>query len=275
MPEHTPLTPLDVFCETAGLPTVELPSLLRTLYGGDLGFREPCVVANFVSTLDGVVAIPSIERSNDVVAAGSRADHFLMGLLRAFAGAVLVGAETLRASPQGTWRPEKVYPPAAEAFAELRRRLGRAERPLVAVLTGRGSIDPSHPVLAAGALVLTSEQGASRLAGRLPQATEIVVLGPEPELDLRLAIDELLRRGHALVLSEAGPHVFGGLLAARAVDQLFLTVSPLLAGDAGPGSRLRLVEAADLVPPLRGRALSARRHEDHLFLRYELDWKGS
>jgi riboflavin biosynthesis pyrimidine reductase len=274
MTEHTPLTPLAVLFEAAGLPTVELPPELRELHGGDLGFREPCVVANFVSTLDGVVAIPSIERSNDVVAAGSQADHFLMGLLRAFADVVLVGAGTLRASPQGTWRPEKVYPPAAGAFAELRRRLGRAERPLVAVLTGHGSIDPSHRVLASGALVLTSDQGASRLESRLPRASEVVVLGSEPELDLGLAVDEIMRRGHALVLSEAGPHVFGGLLAARAVDELFLTVSPLLAGDAGPGSRLRLVEAADLVPPLRGRALSARRHEDHLFLRYELDRTG-
>jgi riboflavin biosynthesis pyrimidine reductase len=270
MPSDAPLTSLDVLFEADGLPSVELPPELRRLYGGDLGFHEPCVVANFVSTLDGVVAIPSIERSNEVVAAGSRADHFLMGLLRAFADVVLVGSGTLRASPQGSWRPEKVYPPAAEAFVELRQALGRAESPLVAVLSGRGSIDPAHPILANGALVLTSEIGASRLEGVLPTASELVILGEEAEIDLLVAVHELFSRGHVLVLSEAGPHTFGGLLSADAVDELFLTVSPLLAGDAGPGSRLRLVEAADLVPPLRGRPLSARRHEDHLFLRYRI-----
>jgi riboflavin biosynthesis pyrimidine reductase len=271
LPSNAPLTPLDVLFEADGLPSVELPPELRRLHGGDLGFREPCVVANFVSTLDGVVAIPSIERSNDVIAAGSRADHFIIGLLRAFADVVLVGSGTLRASPQGTWRPEKVFPPAAEAFAELRRALGRAASPRVAILSGRGTIDPAHPILATGALVLTSEIGASQLDGALPEASELVTLGTEAELDPLVAIDALHRRGHLLVLSEAGPHTFGGLLSAGAVDELFLTVSPLLAGDAGPGSRLRLVEAADLLPPLRGRPLSARRHDDHLFLRYGLE----
>ena len=59
-----------------------------------------------------------------MIADGSEADRFVMGLLRACADAVLVGSKTMLASPKGTWRPERVYPPAAEAFAELRRRLG-------------------------------------------------------------------------------------------------------------------------------------------------------
>jgi riboflavin biosynthesis pyrimidine reductase len=55
------------------------------------------------------------------------------------------------------------------------------------------------------------------------------------------------------------------------VDELFLTTSPLLVGDTGPGSRLRLVEAAELVPlDVEGRLLSVRRHDSHVFLRYQL-----
>jgi riboflavin biosynthesis pyrimidine reductase len=270
MADDAPLTPLEVLFEDADLTTVELPVGLRHLHGGDLGLGDTCVYANFVSTVDGVVAIPSIPRSNDLVAAGSRADHLVMGLLRAFADSVLVGAGTLGASPHGTWRAEKVYPAAAAELAELRRNLGRAEAPLVAVVTGRGSIDVAHPVLETGALVLTSEEGAAHLAGRLPAATEVVTLGAAPELDLGAAVRELRSRGHAFVLSEAGPHTFGALLAAGVVDELFLTVSPLLVGDAGPGSRYRLVESADLLPPVRSRLLSVRRHEQHLFLRYEL-----
>jgi hypothetical protein len=55
------------------------------------------------------------------------------------------------------------------------------------------------------------------------------------------------------------------------VDELFLTTSPLLVGAAGPGSRLRLVEGADLVGvEVEPRLLSLRRHESHLFHRYEL-----
>jgi riboflavin biosynthesis pyrimidine reductase len=228
------------------------------------------VVANFVSTLDGVVAIPELPNSNELINGGSDADRLLMGVLRAFADVVLIGAGVLKASPQGTWRPEKIYPPAAEEFAELRRRLGRRPAPEIAVLTGSGSIDPGHPLLASGALVLTSKPGAARLEDRLPPASTLVTLGPKPEIDGGVVVAALRERGHDVIVSEAGPHVFGSLLAAGAVDELFLTISPLLAGDAGPGSRLRLVEASDLVPLHELRPLSIRRHGEHLFTRYEL-----
>ena len=264
------MTPLERLYEAESLPAGELPAELERLYDGTLALDEPRLYANFVATLDGVVAIPSIPESNAVVAAGSKADHFVMGLLRALADVVLIGAGVLRASPQGTWLPEKVYPPAAEAFAELRRLRGRPERPEVAVLTGRGSIDPAHPLLASGAVVLTSERGARHLGGSVPAASTALALGDDVELPASAIVAALHDRGHRLILAEAGPHAFGSLLDGGAVDELFLTYSPLLAGDAGPGSRLRLVEAADLLPPVGLRLLSLRRHEQHLFTRYEL-----
>jgi riboflavin biosynthesis pyrimidine reductase len=269
------LEPFDVLFEADGLPAVELPSELRLIHGGDLGFDEPRVYANFVATLDGVVAIPSLPNSNEVISGRSKADHFLMGVLRAFADVVLIGAGVLHAAPQGTWRPEKVYPPAAEAFAELRRKLGRPAAPEIAVLTGLGSIDPGHPLLESGALVLTSETGADRLAPELPAASTVVVLGNESRFDGGTVVSALRDRGHRLILSEAGPHVFGSLLDAGAVDELFLTTSPFLAGQAGDVSRLQLVEGADLVPLVEGRMLSVRRHGDHLFTRYELGGRRS
>ena len=86
------------------------------------------------------------------------------------------------------------------------------------------------------------------------------------------AVVELLRgRGHRRILSEAGPHVFGSLVEAGIVDELFLTVSPLLAGrlDSAP---FGLVEGVALLPgheqPARLR--SARAHGSHLFLQYAL-----
>jgi riboflavin biosynthesis pyrimidine reductase len=266
------MDPLSVLYELDGLPETELPGELEELYGGRLGFREPCLYSNFVATIDGVVAIPSVPRSNTLIADGSTGDRFVMGLLRAFADAVLIGAGTLASSPKGTWLPEKVYPPGADAFAELRRRLGRRERREVAVLTGHGSIDPGHPVIASGAVVLTSDVGAIRLRDKLPEAATLISLGAEATLDPQRAVDALLERGHRAILCEAGPHTHGGLLARRLVDELFLTVSPLVAGDRGHSSRYGLAEAADLMPPgLRGHLLSVRRHEEHLFLRYELE----
>jgi riboflavin biosynthesis pyrimidine reductase len=271
VPDAQRLEPLELLYEAEALPEVELPAELRRLYAGDLGLEEPRFYANFVSTLDGVVAIPGVPSSNDLIAGDSDADRFLMGLLRAFADVVLIGAGVLRASPRGTWRPERIYPPAADGYAELRRKLGRSEAPEVAVLTGSGSIDPAHPLLASGALVLTSDAGAARLDGRLPRASTVVELGISTTVDSLLVVEALRARGHRRILSEAGPHAFGSFLGAGVVDELFLTTSPLLAGDAGHGTRLRLVEAADLVPlAVRGRLLSVRRHRSHLFLRYEL-----
>jgi riboflavin biosynthesis pyrimidine reductase len=266
------MKPLDVLFEVDGLPAAELPDALVELYGGSLGFGEPCLYSNFVSTIDGVVAIPAISRSNALIADKSDGDRFVMGLLRAFADAVLIGAGTLASSPKGTWLPEKVYPPASEAFAELRERLGRRERPEVAVLTGHGSVDPGHPLLASGAVVLTSDAGAVRLEGELPEASTIVTLGEETIIDPQLAVEALLARGHRTILCEAGPHTHGGLLACALVDELFVTISPLLAGDRGHLSRYGLAEAADLMPPgVRGELLSVRRHEEHVFLRYALE----
>lgn len=262
------LEPFEVLFEEAGLSGAGLPDELRRVYGGDLGFSGPRLYANFVSTVDGVVAIPSLPSSNETIAGGSEADRFLMGVLRALADVILIGAGVLRASPRGTWLPEKVYPPGAEAFAELRRRLGRPERPEVAVVTGRGQIDPAHPLLASGVVVLTSERGAKRLRPLLPPASTLVPLGEGTQIDGSVLRNALHERGHERILSEAGPHVFGSLLRAGVVDELFLTVSPQLAGDAGPGSRLRLVEQADLVPLLRLSPLSLRRHGGHLFARY-------
>ena len=75
-----------------------------------------------------------------------------------------------------------------------------------------------------------------------------------------------------LILTEGGPTVFGALAAAGLVDELFLTVSPLLAGRPDPEDRLQLIEDAPLLPDagVEGRLLSVRAAGSHLFLRYEL-----
>jgi riboflavin biosynthesis pyrimidine reductase len=257
---------IELLWEEAGLPDRPLPESLRALYGGGLGFEGPRVFANFVETLDGVVAIPELEKSNALVADESDDDRFVMGLLRACADAVLVGAGTLLASPRGTWRPEKVYPRAADGFGALREEWGMAERPAVAVVSTGASLDPNHPVLQ-DAVLLTTATGAEALAGVLP---DIVAVNDGDWVDLRAAVAVLRERGYARVLCEAGPHVFGSLLADALVDELFLTVSPVLAGRDVAARRFGLIEGVELLPDVRRapRLASVRRGDDHLFLRY-------
>ena len=262
------MEPLELLYEPAGLPAFDLPDPLAALYPGSLGFAPPCVFANFVETIDGVVAIPTVEQSNKLIAAGSAADRFVMGLLRACADAVAIGAGTLAASPGGVWTPKQAYPDAAARYAELRAALGLAAEPEIAVLSASGGLDPGHPVFEAGALVLTTDVGQRLLGDRLPGASTVVSLGPGGEIDPTAAVGALRARGHRLLLHEGGPHVIGSFFRAGAVDELFLTISPLLTGRTLLDPRLALVEGADLLPGLRTRLLGVRRDTDHLFVRY-------
>jgi riboflavin biosynthesis pyrimidine reductase len=260
---------LELLWERDELPHAVLPAELEMFYGGPLGLDERCVYANFVETIDGIVAIPELEGSNALVADESDDDKHLMGLLRAFADCVLIGTGTMLASPKGRWRAQGVYPAGKDAFAELRSSLGKSENPAVAVVTSGASLDVDHPVIAAGAIVLTTGRGASELRGAVP---DVVAVNDGDWVDLRLALEELARRGYAQILAEAGPTTFGALLAQSLVDELFLTISPVLAGRLESRRRLALVESVELLPDARvgGELVSVRRSDDHLFLRYRL-----
>jgi riboflavin biosynthesis pyrimidine reductase len=262
---------LEQLYESQGLPEFDLPSELAEAYGGPLGFSEPRLYANFVATLDGVVALPGQPHSSRLISEYSTADRFVMGLLRACADAVLVGAGTMRDSPGTLWTPEQAYPPAAALFAELRRMREQPPRPTVAILSGHGTVNPRHPALEHGALVLTSEPGAARLRRHLP-GTTTVVLGPAPRLDPAAAVEALRSRGHQLILSEGGPDTFGTLLAAGLVDELFLTTSPLFAGRTTDSPRRALVEGIELLPAttVGCELLTLRRAGAHLFSRYRV-----
>jgi riboflavin biosynthesis pyrimidine reductase len=212
-----------------------------------------------------------VPRSNALIAAESEADRFVMALLRACADVILVGSGTLLASPQGTWRADRAYPPAADALAGLRRLRRLPEQPRLAVVTTGASLDVSHPALARGAFVLTTRAAATDLRASVPADAEVVAVNEGDAVDLAAALSFLRRRGHAVVLSEGGPTVLGSLLASHLVDELFLTVSPLVAGRAA-AARLSLVEGVELLPGVRVEASlrSVRRSGSHLLLRYGL-----
>ena len=268
----TQLQPLEPLFELPGLPTFDLPDELAAIYGGAVGFPEQRLYANFVASVDGVVSLPALFESSHLIAAGSEHDRFVMGLLRACADAILIGAGTLHGSPRTHWTAEHAYPPAAPLYAELRRRRGRPPQPTLAVLSGSGRIDPQHPGFDERSLVLTSEQGAAQLGGRLPRSAAIVPIGDQPLLDPAVAVETLRAGGHELILCEGGPLLFGELVDAGLVDEFFLTLSPVLAGHGGASGRLSLLESAELLPGRTPAAtlLTLRRADSHLFLRYQL-----
>jgi riboflavin biosynthesis pyrimidine reductase len=258
---------IELLYERAGLARYDLPPALGAAYGSDLGFERPRVIANFVASVDGVVALATAGESGHVISGGSDPDHFVMGLLRACADVVMVGAGTFRHAPRDLFHAEAIYPPASALYAEVRARLGLPPRPRFVLVTGSGAVDASGPALE-GALVVTTARGEARLRSALPANAEIVALAPEV-LRVEGVLALLRERGAGLVLTEGGPSLFAELVAARAVDELFVTTSPALFGRFASDGRKSLADGVDLAKtPLD--LLSLRRHGSHLFARYGL-----
>jgi riboflavin biosynthesis pyrimidine reductase len=264
------LEAFEVLYEVEDQPRYLLPFDLERIYGG-IGFAAEAVYSNFVTSIDGVVALGEGKSAGSVISGHDPSDRFLMGLLRACADAVMVGAGTLGSTPGHLWTPDHVCPQFAESFAALRRSLGRPPEPRLVVMTAHGTLDVSHVAVQHGATIVTTPQGARSLQDRLPGSCDVVVAGEGEVVDVNRALDELRGHGLGVLLTEGGPTLMGHLLAARAVDEAFITISPVVAG-RDKERRLGMVEGLELLPSagLWTRLCSARRHGDHLFLRYGL-----
>ena len=259
--------PLELLFERPGTASFDLPSELTRSYGGGLGFPNPCLFANFVTSLDGLVALPGDTESGQIISGRNQADRFVMGLLRACADAVLVGAGTFRKSGGHLWHPDRIYPAAAHAFAEMRQRLGLSPQPELILLSASGSLDMAEPA-ARSAWLFTTQRGEATLRGG-PRPRRLTVLDSE-----RVRLEDVLREVRAAglprVLTEGGPALFAELVQERLVDELFLTSSPRLFGRFPRDQRKSLADGLDLA----GSAcelLSVRRHGSHLFSRYAFD----
>jgi riboflavin biosynthesis pyrimidine reductase len=265
-----------------------LPDGLRDRYDGDLCFppapeERPYCIANFVSTLDGVVSFNLPGQSEGAQISGSNEeDRFIMGLLRASADAVMVGSGTLQAAgPQASWLPEAVYPAAKDLYRKYRTEvLRKPEYPLVVIVTGTGELDLTGAVFhtpRTRVLILTTEQGKQRLSqsgsGSLA-SVEVKALSTVESRISPSSILTLLRRevGVELLLHEAGPTLFGEFLSVGFMDELFLTVAPQIAGRAAEHPRPGLVANVEFSPVTAPwwKLLSAKKSADYLFLRYQV-----
>ena len=263
-----------------------LPQKLRALYDGDLHFRKssaarPFVVANFVSTLDGVASFKiKGESGGSTISGSNRADRFIMGLLRASADAVMVGAGTLHdAGAKSLWTPDEVYPAAKHLFEEYRINAQHKPRyPLLVIVSGSGQLDLKRAIFQTPAnrtVVITTSAGRDQLTSRGAAAlgsAEIHALPSKNGSIAPRAILELLRSqfGVNTLLHEGGPTLFGKFLAAKVVDEWFLTLSPQIAGRKGDAIRPAVVEGVEFVPGSAPwfQMVSVKEEAAYLYLRY-------
>lgn len=212
------------------------------------------VRANFVLTADGAVELGGSSRP-----LSGPADQRVLSLLRGLCDVVLVGASTVRQENYGPARPD----PARQ---EWRRRHGQRPVPPIAVVSGRLALDPGSRLFAEAVvrpLVITTTAAAAGGGGELGRVADVVAVGAA-EVSAADIVQALVARGLRRVLCEGGPRLFGQLLAAGLVDELCLTVSPLLAG-AAPA---RLVPAQLLPVPVELDLRQVLTAQDMLFLRY-------
>jgi len=266
---------VQLFDEATGEP-LPLPPELLALHGPlRIASRpgRPTVFANFVASLDGIVAVDPPRGGGAQVSGGDIRDRAVMGLLRAVADGVVVGAGNLRAEGDHVWTAERICPELAGPYARLRSALGKGPAPLQVVVSGSGDVDLSRAVFsgAAPSLVVTTRAGAARLRA---QHSGVRVAVPEPGagwISLATVLDAAKLGPGALVLVESGPVSTTRYLAEGAVDEIFLTRAPIFVGRGSEPPTLALVEGHVFHPrALPARLLSARRGGDYLFLRYAI-----
>ncbi|MEN0128773.1 MAG: dihydrofolate reductase family protein [Brevundimonas sp.] len=195
------------------------------------------VRANMVATLDGGGTGP-----DDVTGSiNGAADFRVFQALRTLADVVLIGAGTAR---QERYRALSV----PDDLVAARAARGRPPRIELAVVSRSGALpddllDAEHPPY-----VLTTPD-CPRLDGLRARvgADHVVTTGDPGGIDLRAALDALADRGLGRVLTEGGPTLLGQLLAARLVDELCLTWSPVIVGGPAP----RIVDTAEWFAPPR------------------------
>ncbi|MFC8671000.1 pyrimidine reductase family protein [Streptomyces sp. NPDC057199] len=226
--------------------------------GVGAGATEPqaWLRANMVSTLDG--AAQHDGRSQPI---SSAADMRIFGTLRGLADVVVVGAETVR---QEGYRPAR----AREDFAALREAAGQGPAPAIAVVSASLDLDFSLPLFTSPlvpTLVLTGAAAApDRIAAAEKAGAQVVIAGDGMGVDPARAVRALAERGLCRLLTEGGPRLLGQLVAAGVLDELCLTVSPMLtAGDAQ-----RIAGGPPVAVPRRFELTSLLEEAGFLFSRY-------
>lgn len=212
--------------------------------------------ANMVSTLDG--AAQHEGRSQPISCA---ADMRIFGTLRALADVVIAGAETVR---QEGYRPAR----AREAFAARRAAAGQGPAPAIAVVSGSLDLDFSLPLFSeplVPTLVVTGAGApADRIAAARKAGAEVVIAGEGARVDPARVVRALADRGLRRQLTEGGPRLLGQFVAAGALDELCLTLSPMLtAGDAQ-----RIAGGPGVAVPERFALASLLEEDGFLFGRY-------
>jgi riboflavin-specific deaminase-like protein len=215
---------------------------------------RPWVALNMVASVDGATAVEG--RSG---ALGGPADRRVFSALRSAADVILVAAGTVRAEGYGP-------PRTPERQQAARRARGQTPFPRIVVVSRSLDLDATSALFVEAVerpLVITA--AGTAVPEALAAVAEVQEVGDADGVDLAATLALLGRLGHRLVLCEGGPTLNGQLIAAGLVDEVDLTLSPLLVGG---GSRRVAVGPAEAPTGLGLAHLWHDADDDLLFARY-------
>ena len=201
---------------------------------------RPWVLVNMIASSDGATAVEG--RSGTL---GGAADKAVFAAIRRVADVILVAAGTVRAEGYG---------PASSGAR-------------IAVVTRSVDLDPTLRLFAEAApgnrpwLVTTA---SASVPPALRDALDDVIVAGDDDVDARRAIEQLAARGARCVLCEGGPSLNGQLVGAGLVDELCLTVAPLLVS----GDSARVAHGPPASPPAPLALSRVLEDDGYLFLRY-------
>ena len=216
--------------------------------------RRPSVRLNMIVSVDGGTSWNGVSG-----ALGGPADKALFAVLRSLADIVFVASGTMR---------EEHYGPAVfgSEIQDTRMKQGQTPVPKIAVVSRTCQFDWNTPFFTAAAerpIVITVSSASEANRARAAEVSEVIIAG-EDDVDLPRAIAELGSRGAKNVLAEGGPTLNGELAQAGLLDELCVTLSPLLA--SGDAKRIIAGSALDNLEPLG--LCSICEEDNYLFLRY-------
>lgn len=235
-----------------GQPAFDEAELLATYQVADRSRAH--LRANMIASIDGAATHQGLSGGLN-----GPADKQVFDLLRRLADVLIVGAGTVRAEGYGAMR-------LTEEDVSWRRAHGLSEHPVFAIVSGRLALDPGSPVFSEAPvrpLVLTHGGSPTAQRTRLSQVAEVVVCG-EQAVDPAAMRVALQARGLAQMLTEGGPHLLGTLAGAEVLDEICLTISPVLEG----GDAIRITR--DTPPVHTGMRLTGLLSaDDMVMLRYQ------
>ena len=215
---------------------------------------RPRVRLNMIASLDGAGSI-----DGHSAALGGPVDKALFATLRTLADVILVGAATMRTEGYGPAYLD-------DAARQQRQRWAMPAVPPIAVVTRACRLDWTAPFFTSAEqrpIVITAASASLDDRTRAAEVADVIVTGDD-SVDLTHALRELGACGHDNVLSEGGPGIAAQLADADLLDELCLTVSPLLAG----GDAKRILDGGFLRPPARFELCHVLEAHGFLFLRY-------